>query len=393
MDFKDPHVLKQQIIQILEFYYPACIDTENGGYINGFLDNGSINDRETKHLVGTSRFIYNFSIGSLIGGPEWCAQAAAHGIEFLKNRHRDKKYGGYFFELKGQSVKDPAKMTYGHAFALLAAAIADQAGIRGAKELIEDLYHVTEQHFWDPDDGLYRDEWDASWSTLSSYRGQNANMHMCEAMLTAYEATGEKKYLNRAYKLAESVCRTLKERSGGMIWENYTPDWQPDWTYHLHQTKDEFRPYGFIPGHQLEWSKLLMWLDRHLSEPWIVETAEELYGKAWEKGADETFGGIFFALSPQGEVIDTDKNYWVISEAIAASALLAAKTGKSIYSERYNQLFSYASNYLIDHQYGGWYKLLNRKNERLPGPKSAPPKTDYHPVAACYQALQAFSSS
>jgi mannose/cellobiose epimerase-like protein (N-acyl-D-glucosamine 2-epimerase family) len=42
-------------------------------------------------------------------------------------------------------------------------------------------------------------------------------MHMCEAMVISYEATGEEKYLNKAYRLAEGVTRELAGRSGGTI--------------------------------------------------------------------------------------------------------------------------------------------------------------------------------
>jgi mannose/cellobiose epimerase-like protein (N-acyl-D-glucosamine 2-epimerase family) len=36
----------------------------------------------------------------------------------------------------------------------------------------------------------YADE-GGGWGDLSAYRGQNANMHMTEAMLVAFEATGD----------------------------------------------------------------------------------------------------------------------------------------------------------------------------------------------------------
>lgn len=390
LNFRDKEELKRQIFKTLNFYYPDCIDHEKGGYINGFLDNGSINDTTTKHLVATSRYIYIFSIGAILDGPEWCLEAARHGIQFLNDYHLDKQNNGYFFELKGKDVENSSKMAYGHAFAFLASAIACKVGIEEARGVLDNIYEVVEAHFWDPKHRLYKDEWDAAWTSLSSYRGQNPNMHMCEAMLSAYEATGGEKYLEKAHLLAEGVTRKLAERSGGMIWENYTPEWQPDFDFNKNNTKDEFRPYGFVPGHQFEWSKLLMWLDRHKSEPWMLETAEELFRKGWDLGWDTEHGGIYFALSPEKDVIDADKNYWVMAEAIAAASLLAAKTGNGSYWEYYDRLFEYSSKHLIDHAHGGWYQLLSRENERYSDEKSPPPKTDYHPVAACYQSILAF---
>ncbi|MGN7481482.1 AGE family epimerase/isomerase [Priestia megaterium] len=389
INFQNKEELKRQIFKTLDFYYPACMDYEKGGYINGFLVDGSVNDTATKHLVATSRYIYNFSIGVILGGKSWCLEAARHGIQFLNRHHLDKLHNGYFFEMNDLGVKNSTKKAYGHAFVLLASSIAYKAGVEEAREVLDNVYNVIETHFWDSEYEFYKDEWDESWTTLSSYRGQNANMHMCEAMITSYEATGEEKYLNKAYRLAKGVTHELAGRSGGMVWENYTPEWQPDYQFNKNNTKDEFRPYGFIPGHQFEWSKLLMWLDRHKSESWMLETAEELFRKGWEKGWDSKYGGIYFALSPEMEVIDKDKNYWVMAEAIAASSLLATKTGKHEYWDYCNQLVTYSSEYLIDHEHGGWYKLLNRENKRYSNVKSSPPKTDYHPVAAFYQAILA----
>ncbi|MFS0902456.1 AGE family epimerase/isomerase [Priestia aryabhattai] len=391
--FREPHILKQHIFDTLHFYYPACIDQKNGGYIHEFYDDGTVNNTHSKHLVSTARFIYIFSVGALLDGPEWCKEAAWHGIRFLQTNHYDKDHGGYFFEVADDGkVNDDSKQAYGHVFALLASSIAYQAGIQEAKETIEQIYDVMEEYFWEDVHGFYRDEWDVSWSTSSLYRGQNANMHMCEAMLSAFEATRDKNYLDRAYTLAKGVTQQLAERSGGMIWEHYDTDWQPDWNYNKNNTKDEFRPYGFIPGHQFEWSKLLLWLDRHRSENWMTERAKYLFDKGWNRGWDAEYGGLYFALSPQEEVIDRDKNYWVMAEAISAASLLGVKTGDSGYWKAYDALFSYCQKHFIDHTYGGWYQLLNQQNERYSSKKSPAPKTDYHPVAACYQTLIALNS-
>lgn len=155
-----------------------------------------------------------------------------------------------------------------------------------------------------------------------------------------------------------------------MIWEHYDTDWQPDWDYNKNNTKDEFRPYGFIPGHQFEWSKLLLWLDRHRSENWMTERAKYLFDKGWNRGWDAKYGGLYFALSPQEEVIDPDKNYWVMAEAISAASLLGVKTGDSGYWKAYDALFSYSQKHFIDHTYGGWYQLLNQQNERYSSKKA-----------------------
>lgn len=171
-DFQNQEELKKHVFKTLDFYYPVCIDHEKGGYINGFLDDGTITDTTTKHLVATSRYIYNFSIGAILGGGDDYLEAARHGIRFLNEHHRDHQYNGYFFEMNGAEVENPAKMAYGHAFVLLASSIAYKAGLEEAKDVMENVFDLLETHFWDEEHGLYQDEWNADWTSLSPTEGK-----------------------------------------------------------------------------------------------------------------------------------------------------------------------------------------------------------------------------
>ncbi|WP_339287584.1 AGE family epimerase/isomerase [Paenibacillus sp. FSL E2-0201] len=392
-DFRDPSFLKQHILHTVNFYAPRCIDHKHGGYINCFLDDGTVCDPLTRQLVGMARFIYIFSAASLIGGTEaeGYRAAAEHGLRFLQEHQQDREHGGYNWTLCGQQVVDSTKFAYGHAFALLAAATAFKAGIAWAQPVIGEIYTVLEEHFWRENDGLYVDEISADWAVVSPYRGQNANMHICEAMMAAYEATGERHYLDRARRLAHSVMFKLLPQSGELIWEHYNEHWQIDWNYNKDNTKSEYRPYGFIFGHDIEWSKLLQLLCRHAPEAWLLPQAEALFHAALAKGTDRRHGGIFYALAADGSaIIDSDKLYWVMAEAIGASALFSARTGRPEYGNGYEEIFAYCWNVFIDHQYGGWYHLLDCKNRRYSNIKSPPPKTDYHPVTNCMTALLAF---
>ncbi|GKU81887.1 AGE family epimerase/isomerase [Niallia sp. NCCP-28] len=389
--FTDPAWVKKHIKDILHFYSPICLDKKMGGYYQCFFDNGYICDKTTKTLVGTSRFIYIFSIGSLLGNSS-CISAAQHGLKFLEDCFLDKKHGGFFWSLHGKRVNKPIKLAYGHAFALLAASKAYQSGIHKASGLIAYIYNIIETHFWDEEHQLYIDKFSEDWSKTSPYRGQNANMHMCEALLAAYEATGDKKYLEKAYTIAKRLILEIAPQSSGLIWEHYTDDWTIDWSYK--ETKNslkEFRPDGFIPGHTIEWSKLLLMVERHIHEHWLIDKAIQLYNKALSKGWDQQFGGVFFSFAKDGSILDSDKNYWVQAEAIGASILLAEKTDLSLYQANYLHLFHYIWNHFVDHKYGGWYPLLNRQNKRYSNIKSPVNKTDYHPIANCYEAIRALS--
>jgi mannose/cellobiose epimerase-like protein (N-acyl-D-glucosamine 2-epimerase family) len=379
--------LQDQIEKIVNFYYPECIDEKLGGYINQFRDDGSIFDDQTKHLVGTCRFVYIFSIAAILTEKSEYKEAARHGVQFLLDHHRQPK-GGYAWILEGLKVNDATNHCYGHAFVLLAFATSLKAGIQESAEPLVETFNLMERRFWRQDDRLYVDEISSDWSIVDPYRGQNANMHTCEAMIAAFEATGETNYLDRATALAIRVCVDMTQQSDGMIWEHYDKKWDPDWQYNLDDPKNLFRPFGYLVGHWMEWAKLLLILEEYNPQEWMLPHAKRLFNAAIEQGWDHNSGGMNYAVSPNGEIIDTDRYYWVLSETVAAAGLLANRTGDSTYTDWYSKSWTWSLENLVDQQYGGWYRVLDNKNQRYNDLKSPASKTDYHPVAACWEVLK-----
>lgn len=385
---KEPEFLRAHIAKIMGFYYPVCMDHEYGGYINQLRDNGTIFDRMTKHLVGTCRFVYNFSLSSMVLGNKEYHEAAAHGVRFLADVHRQDD-GGFAWVLSGREVEDGTRYCYGHAFVLLAAAGAVKAGVSGAPELLGEVWDLLEKRFWEPSARLYVDEIGAGdWSAVNPYRGQNANMHMCEAMLAAFEATGERRYLERATLLAQRICVDLSAQTNGKVWEHYRSDWSHDWEYNKDDPHHLFKPYGYLPGHFTEWAKLLLILNRHSPSAWQLARAESLFETALANSWDNSLGGINYSFDPGGKILDTDRYYWVFAETFAAAAMLALKTGEDEYWNWYERVWEYANMYFVDHEYGGWYRLLDNAGVRYSDEKSPASKTDYHPLAACYEVLE-----
>ena len=100
-------------------------------------------------------------------------------------------------------------------------------------------------------------------------------MHTVEALIAAFEATGEARYLDRGDDVARQFTVTLAKAAEGQIWEHYTEDWQHDWTYNIEQAgRFCSNPGGFQPGHQVEWAKLLLQLDMHRPADWHLATAK-----------------------------------------------------------------------------------------------------------------------
>jgi mannose/cellobiose epimerase-like protein (N-acyl-D-glucosamine 2-epimerase family) len=395
-DFRSPVFLRSHVAQTMRFYHPRCIDP-SGGFFHHFRDDGQVYDRQTRHLVSSTRFVFNYAMAWRHFGDPAYLQAVCHGIDFLRRVHRDPATGGYAWVLRWdgehKTLLDGDNHCYGLAFVLLAYAHALAAGIEEARGWIAETVELMEQRFWEAAHGLYADQATADWGTLMPYRGQNANMHACEALIAAHEATGDRHYLLRAETLARHITVRQAGFGGRRIWEHYRSDWQPDWDHNRHDKSNIFRPWGYQPGHFTEWAKLLLILERHRDQldgpaDWLLPRAVSLFDDALAQAWDDTHGGIAYGFDVDGAVCDGDKYFWVQAESLAAAAALALRTGEERYWAWYGRIWRYAWAHMIDHQHGAWYRILGPDNRKLSDEKSPAGKTDYHTMGACYEVLR-----
>jgi mannose/cellobiose epimerase-like protein (N-acyl-D-glucosamine 2-epimerase family) len=398
-DFRDPAFLQAHIEDTMRFYHPRCIDP-SGGFFHFFLDDGSVYDRSTRHLVSSTRFVFNYAMAARRFGRAEYREALRHGLAFLRGVHRDPATSGYAWLLrwdgKEKTVLDGDNHCYGLAFVLLAYAHALAAGVEEARGWMAETWELMEGRFWEPAHGLYADQASPDWSSLSPYRGQNANMHACEALIAAWEAGGEARYLLRAETVARNITERQAGLAGGRIWEHYTATWQVDWDYNRDDKTNIFRPWGYQPGHFTEWAKLLLNLERHrahLAQPagWLLPRAVTLFDDALAHAWDSEHGGIAYGFGPDDAVCDGDKYFWVQAESLAAAAVLAVRTGEPRFRDWYGRIWEYCWAHMIDHRHGAWYRILGPDNRKLSGEKSPAGKTDYHTMGACYEVLHALA--
>jgi mannose/cellobiose epimerase-like protein (N-acyl-D-glucosamine 2-epimerase family) len=341
---------------LLDFFERHSIDS-SGGF--SALDdagkpmarNVATGQKPPREIHVTTRTVHCFAIARLMGRPG-ADRFIDHGMAFLWNGHRDAKNGGYFWGIGDDGPSDPLKQAYGHAFVLLAASSAKLVGHPDADRLLADVSEVLRNRFWEKAHGAVAEEFTADWQPISKYRGQNSNMHLTEALMAAFEATGDKAYLDMAESTASLVIGRLAKANGWRVAEHFNERWELDPDY---SNGDVFRPYGTTPGHSLEWTRLLLQLwelgGRRLA--WLPDAAKALFAKATADGWSKD-GGFFYTLEWDGTPRMRNRLWWPASEGVGAAACLNALDGGEQYETGYRRIWDCVAGQLIDRDNGGW---------------------------------------
>jgi mannose/cellobiose epimerase-like protein (N-acyl-D-glucosamine 2-epimerase family) len=386
-----PPALRDRAARVLRAYAPGPEPGPHGGYLaNRDPQTGDVYDPDRSHLVAAARFVANFSACDRLGAPAWAQTGAERALDFLVSVHGDDERGGYHWLVDGRTPVDSRRVCYGHAFAVLACARAADRGVEGADAALADALAALDR-FYEPDHGLFASAFDADWSAPEPYRGQNANMHACEALLAAHDATGDDAHLARAARVARRV--TVHLARGDRIWEHYTEDWTPDTDYNRDRTRDRFRPWGYQPGHHLEWATLCCELDVRHDDAWFLPRARALFDVAVDAGWESRRGGFAYTLAPDGSPVVEDRYGWVVAEGIGAAARLAAAVDDADATERYRawygRLWAYADE-RFRAPFGGWYQRTTPAGEPIVEADGPAVEPGYHPVGACLAGWESF---
>ncbi|WP_040312729.1 AGE family epimerase/isomerase [Gleimia coleocanis] len=381
-----PEARAHQWGNLLEFARHS--KTETGfGYL---LDDATVSTEKPVELWISCRMVHVYSLAWIKEQkPEW-KELATHGVHCLQNYFKDHEYGGWYSAISRElnedgtcNVVDETKAAYAHAFVVLAASSAIIAGIEGGSELLDEALQSQENIWWETDHHKVRESYNRDFTETEAYRGVNANMHTVECYLAAFDATGERLWLDRALDILKWVLDEQARATNWRVAEHYDSNWNPLPEYNIDRPTDPFRPYGHTPGHGLEWGRLALHagaeLDR-LGEDipmWILECADQVIERAIRDGWDaDGQPGFVYTTGEDGRPIARERMHWVMCEALGAATTLAdALSGASGYGklvgsearvtalvEKIDQWWRYANEYLVASP-GQWRHELGTENQ------------------------------
>lgn len=287
------------------------LSPEHGGHWEALNADGSIDFLSNIRVRVQARQAFAFAFSTVRG---WCdGEAMARQLmRFVAERTAHPHAGGGFTHLMNPDfqVIDQKQDLYDHAFFLLAyawcyRAFGDRAYLDGAEALMAHL----DRHFASVHGGWTEGDYGYA------QRRQNPHMHLFEAMMALYEASGDGKWLARAGELFALFQTRFFDPERGVLFEFFEEDWR---------LKHAPEQAPVEPGHMFEWVWLLDWYHRLSGHPVEVYT-EALYRQGLAIGRVAS-GLVLDEVLLDGTPLKNTKRCWGLTELIKGS-LVRARAG------------------------------------------------------------------
>jgi len=333
-------------------------DTAGFGYLD---EDGTVTPSEGLQLWITTRMTHIYGLASLLGHPGAHA-LATHGVEALHSVFHDDTHDGWYAQLtsSGEPVGTRKEM-YGHAFVVLAGATATAAGLDRAEALLGRSLDVVERRFWDDEAGACRESWSHDWQEPEPYGGVNCNMHAVEAFLAAGAVTGDSAWTDRALRIASRFIHGVAREHRWRLPEHFSQTWDVLPEYNADQPRHRFRPYGVTIGHLLEWSRLLLHLEKAVdpAPPWLLADAIALFDTAVAIGwAADGRPGFVYTVDWADRPVVAERMHWVAAEGAMTAEALTRRTGQERFAKWAERLWTDTARF-VDSEAGGWWHELD----------------------------------
>jgi N-acylglucosamine 2-epimerase/mannose-6-phosphate isomerase len=348
------------------------LDRARGGYVEQMTMQGRDAGLPFKRTRVTARQIYVFSHAHLLGF-EPGLSAARHGVEFLVQRSWNGPERGFARRLSREGeLLDPTPDLYDLAFVLFAFAWFHRATGEG---LVRDWMHRTldfiETHLRVADGEGFQHALPAR-----GWRQQNPHMHLTEACLAAFQATGEARFGDLARELIGIFRTRFFDPGSQTLAEFFTED--------LRRAPGE--PGRIIePGHHFEWAWILNSARKQLG----IDLAREIRsaaGFAEKHGVDPASGATFNSVRDDGTPLDRGSRTWPNTERIKAAIALAELDGTDPEPVLRRSASLLLDRYLAHTPRGTWIDAFDADGR--PVATSIPASTLYHLFLAFAEVLR-----
>jgi mannobiose 2-epimerase len=386
---------------LVDFYLPACVDRDNGGYLES-LRNCKFAPTGEKFLTMQGRQLWFFSTLAREGIENPAALAAAKtGYDFLEGRMRDRQHGGYFAKVTDSGQRrDPRKHVYLNAFALYGLTAYHRAtGDATALTAAQDLFRVLEEKAHDKQHGGYVEFFNEDWRPITEAREPgyvgaigtktyNTHLHVLEAFAELYRVWPDPLLGRRLHELVVINANTVRHPDINCNIDGWYPDWRM--VEHPRNLRASY-------GHDVECAWLALDAARTLglSPRLLRDWAEALCAYSLKYGFDRQHGGFYYT-GPLGQPSDdTKKEWWVQAEALVSMLEMYRLTGKREYYDAFKQTLDFVEKHQVARE-GSWWATRAADGSPKGDQRSSPWHGAYHNGRAmllCARLLEGLAES
>lgn len=345
---------------VFDFYYPACVDTVNGGYFEDWKD-GRFEFRGEKFLTLQARQLWFFSTlaAENIERPK-CLEAAWQGYLILDRNFRDPRRGGYYSKITDAgATQDTRKHAYHNSFALYGlVAYYEATKEKNALQRAQQLFRALDENAHDGTHGGYGEFFYADWKPVTDpketgYVGAigtktyNTHLHLLESFTALYRVWPDPRLRERLAELVRINTAVVQHPEFPCNIDGWHPDWR---------VIDQPRNLRASYGHDVECLWLTLDATRRLGYPDSLYRgwAQSLAEYCLQFGFDETHGGFFYTGNLGVAADDTRKEWWVQAEALVGMLEMYRLTGQAKYYDAFVRTLDFIERHQVASG-GGWW--------------------------------------
>jgi mannobiose 2-epimerase len=382
--------LKEELTgNILPFWMTHAVDKVNGGFYGAVTNDLEVHNEVPRAAILCARVLWTYAAAYRRLGAEEYLSTAQWAYDYLTQVFWDQQYGGVYWSVdyKGNPVLD-RKHQYAQAFAMYGLTEYYQATQDSQSlELAKTLFHLLEEHAYEPVYQGYIEGSSRKWEALEDMRlsdkdlncrkSMNTMLHILEAY-SNFMQVWDDTHLKAQHR---ALLQNFQEHIIDPKIDHFKLFFDDQW-----RSLSDRVSFGHdIEGSWLLWEAVEMQGDPSLRAQ-IRESVIRLANAVYQEGLDDD-GSLFHEASPEG-LVDPGKEWWTQAEAMVGFYNAYQLTGQKHFAEAAFRLWKYIQNKMIDRTHGDWFKrLLQDGTPETDRYKAGPWDCPYHHSRMCFEML------
>ena len=391
---------------IVPFWMERGIDTQYGGYLTSFDENGRPAGDTQKLIVTQTRMIWGLSAFGGYYKDEHMLSAATQGVDFFIRHFWDDTHGGWYWKTaRNGDVIDHGKLVYGQSFAIYALAehyrnTGDTRSLRYAQQ----TFGLLQTYCADTLHGGYYENLERDWSpapggyAAGDRKSLDVHMHLMEAFTLLALCTKKEIHRRKLDEVIALILQHMISPVSGCGLNQFDPRFHPLTPININRTWNAERQAGQTLHSQVDSTSY----GHNLELAWLFNKAKDVLGDtsgcfdavnrklidhALQYGFDAALGGVYRDGPHSGPALVTDKEFWQNAEALVGFLDGYQQFGDERYVQAFIRQWSFVNTHMIHPELKEFYQLVDKTGNVMVGDLGNPWKACYHSGRAILECM------